>query len=89
MVKGTTASGFKFEVDQEILKDMEYIELAAETQSNSTKFPELVKMTLGEEQKKALYEHVRNENGRVLVDAVSDEFVEIIGILGEAEETKN
>ena len=88
MVKGTTASGFKFTVDQALLTDMEFVELAGEVQENGTLLPKLIKMILGDEQKKALYDHVRGEDGRVSVTAVADEIVEIFGILSATEETK-
>jgi hypothetical protein len=88
MVKGTTASGFKFTVDPALLTDMEFVELAGEVQENGTLLPKLIKMILGDEQKKALYDHVRGEDGRVSVTAVADEIVEIFGILSATEETK-
>lgn len=89
MIKGKTSTGFEFEVDPEVLEDMEYIELAADTQDNPALYPRFVEFTLGEEQKKALYDHVRSASGRVLVSKVSAEFTEIINILSEKTETKN
>ncbi len=88
MVKGTTASGFKYSVDPALLTDMEFVELAGEVQDNGALLPKLIKAILGEEQKKALYDHVRDDSGRVSVTAVSDEIVEIFNALAEAEPTK-
>jgi hypothetical protein len=67
---------------------MSIVELAGEVQENGTLLPKLIKMILGDEQKKALYDHVRGEDGRVSVTAVADEIVEIFGILSATEETK-
>lgn len=89
MVSGTTSSGFAVKVDPEVIQDMEFIELAAEAQNNGLLLPKLIEMVLGEKQKKALYDHVRNKKGRVLVSAVSDEFEEILSIIREDKDTKN
>ena len=70
MVKGTTASGFKYSVDPALLTDMEFVELAGEVQDNGALLPKLIKAILGEEQKKALYDHVRDDSGRVSVTAL-------------------
>ena len=89
MVSGTTSSGFAVKVDPEVIQDMEFIELAAEAQNNGLLLPKLIEMVLGEKQKAALYDHVRNKKGRVLVSAVSDEFEEILSIIREDKDTKN
>ena len=89
MVSGTTSSGFAVKVDPEVIQDMEFIELAAEAQNNGLLLPKLIEMVLGEKQKAALYDHVRNKKGRVLVSAVSDEFEEILQIIREDKDTKN
>ena len=87
MRKGTTESGFTFEVDEEDLNDMEFVELLANAQEDSLMFPRLIERMLGEEQKKALYDHLRNKNGRVPVDATIDIVTEILTLAGE--DTKN
>ena len=89
MVSGTTSTGFTVKVDPEVIQDMEFIELAAEAQNNGLLLPKLIEMVLGEKQKAALYDHVRNKKGRVLVSAVSDEFEEILSIIREDKDTKN
>lgn len=85
MVKGTTASGFKFEVDPEIVKDYEYLELASATSENGAFFPKLINMTLGVEQVKALKEHLRKIKGRVYTEDMSSEYTEIIEVLKNAD----
>lgn len=91
-LKGTTASGFNFEISEEIRDDMELLEqLIAIDKGDLTEAPALVKSLLGEKQKKALYEHCRGENGRVSSKQV---FAEIKGIFdaiknGDESELKN
>lgn len=89
MVEGTTKSGFKFSVDPEAVKDMEFLELVGEAETNPTKLGKMYECLLGKEQKKALYDHVRNKNGRVLIDDIKNESDEIFEAINNSEETKN
>ena len=90
MVKGKTSSGFSFQVDPEIVKDYEYLELAAASSSNGVLFPELVKFTLGEDQKKRLVDHLKKIKGRAYTEDVSAELKEILEALKESDsEVKN
>lgn len=73
MIKGTTRTGFNYEVDETRINDMEYLELLAKATGNIAYLPAVVEKLLGREQKTALYEHVRDENGRVSVDAIDRE----------------
>lgn len=83
MKKGKTSTGFEFELDTDVIMDMEFIELAAEASENGTKYPAMVEYALGKEQKKRLYNHVRNERGRVMFDDIRREFDEIFNIANE------
>ena len=83
MRKGTTESGFKFKFDEEDWNDMEFIELIAAADENPLKYPALIERMLGKEQKDALYEHCRNDKGRVPVDAVKKEIDEIFEVAGQ------
>ena len=76
--KGVTKSGFSYEVDAELLNDMELLDAISDMENNVLNLSKVVRKVLGESQRKALYDHVRDENGRVPVDAVSGEFVEIL-----------
>ena len=77
MLEGTTKSGFNFKVADESLNDFELIEVLSEVDVNPLLLPRLVKMLLGDEQKKALMDHLRTEKGNVPLDAMSDEIMEI------------
>lgn len=80
MIHGKTSTGFEFDFDTDVVRDMEFIELAAEASENGTRYPALIEYVLGKEQKKRLYDHVRNDKGRVMLDDVRREFDEIFEI---------
>ena len=65
MIKGTTQTGFKFSIDPDAVKDMEFIELAADAEENGLLLPKMIEHILGKEQKKKIYDHVRNSKGLV------------------------
>lgn len=87
MLKGITESGFEFEIDEARLDDMEFVEDLALAEANTAFFPRVLNRVLGEEQKKKLYDHLREESGRVPVKKAIDSFTEIMSIAGES--TKN
>lgn len=83
MVRGTTKSGFQFEVSKDVVNDMELLELLEEmTDENFFVMGKTCKKILGENQKKALYDHLRTDDGRVPVDAVSEVITEIFNAMG-------
>ena len=89
MAKGKTTSGFEYEVSRGMMNDAEFLEsFCAIRNGDNTQIFSLIEHVLGKEQKKSLYEHVRDEDGRVPLDALTDEIVEILGALGDKDETK-
>jgi len=89
-MKGKLRSGFKYEVDTEVFNDMEFIEVMAAAEGNEPlKIVEVVERLLGTDQKKALYDHLRNDAGRVPVEAVSEAIGEIIEQTAEDPAAKN
>lgn len=79
MTKGQTASGFAFELKENVLDNMELLELMVEVQSgNPAALIPSLKMILGDDQRKALYDHLRTEDGRVPIAAVASAFAEIV-----------
>lgn len=86
MVSGVTSSGFKFEIDETRLDDMEFIDALGEIEENAIALSKVVVTLLGKEQRARLYDHVRNEAGRVPLEAITSELVEI---MGANTETKN
>ena len=82
--RGTLKNGFEFAVDVEILDDMELIDTIAEAdEGNPAKFKEATDKILGKEQKKSLYDHLRNEKGKVPIEAFKDAFMEILESIGD------
>ena len=87
MLKGKTESGFAFEIDESIGDDMEFVEALAAVDDNPLQMPKVLEGALGKEQKTKLYDHVRNDKGKVPIEKVLEEFVEILNKAGE--QTKN
>jgi len=88
MISGRTESGFEFKIDPDLLDDMEFIDLLAEASENGLLLSKVLAFMLGEEQKKALYEHLRVQ-GKVSRSRVDEEAGEIIAFLNESDATKN
>lgn len=89
-VTGKTSSGFEFSILKKMLNNAEFLEAFAEVQNGDTmKIFDLVKKTLGQDQKQRLYDHIRDEDGCVPTDVLANEFAEIVSALSEASETKN
>ena len=83
-MKGTTRTGFAFEVDENAFNDMEVVDVLSSDEMDATyKMSFLVKRMLGAKQKKALYDHLRDASGRVPVDAVEREMEDIFDAFGQ------
>jgi hypothetical protein len=65
MIKGTLKSGFDFEISEAVFDDFELIELYAAVNKNPIYLGALAEKLLGKDQKKALVEHLRGEDGIV------------------------
>lgn len=81
--KGVTASGFEFEIDDAVINDMELIDAIADSMDdNPLAFSKVCAKLLGSEQRKKLYDHVR-ENGRVPLEKISTEITDIFNSFGD------
>lgn len=94
MVKGKTKSGFKFSADPEVLKTWAFIEQMAWIQTGDArglaKMRDTIDSLLGEGQMAKLEEHVQNDKGHALFEAIWAEFDEIVGIVKDKNaEAKN
>lgn len=83
MVKGKTTTGFEFVTNEAVFNDMEVVDAIADMQTGDESAvmvatSVLITKLLGAEQKKALYNHLRNDEGRVPIEAVSNAIVEIM-----------
>lgn len=87
MKEGVTKSGFKFVIEDGVLDDMELLEALVDVdKGNSAALPDVIVRVLGEDQKKKLYDHLR-ENGRVPVSKVGAELAEIFGAFDETKKS--
>lgn len=77
MVRGKLGSGFEFKLDDDIFDDFELVELFAKVAKNPIFIGDLAEKMLGTEQKKALVEHLRDENGKVRTSAMMQALKEI------------
>lgn len=88
-IKGKTGTGFEFEIDREVLEDAEFLEAYRKQEHNGMELFDFIKIAIGEEQKSKLYDHVRNEKGRVPMSKLKEELGDILLSLAENPETKN
>ena len=77
MIKITMGDGFKIELDENVFDDFELVELYAKVAKNPIWIGDLAEKLLGTEQKKALIEHLRDDNGKVHTTAVMNALKEI------------
>lgn len=81
--KGVTSSGFEFEIDDAVIDDMELIDAIADAMDNNPfAFSRVCAKLLGSEQRKKLYDHLR-ENGRVPLEKIGAEITDIFTAFGD------
>lgn len=79
MIEGKTKSGFAYSISDENVNNMELLDALAEAEDeNPLRISKVLRLLLGDEQRKELYGHLREENGRVPVEAVMTELKEIL-----------
>lgn len=84
MITGITASGFEYSIDPSVMDNMELLDRIVEIDTNPLALSKVVGLVLGSEQRKALYDHLRTDDGRVPVKGVSDAIVEIFNSSGQS-----
>jgi hypothetical protein len=84
MRKVELKNGLCLELDEKVLNNMELVDALEEASEESPlAISKIVKMVLGTENRKLLYESLRNEDGRVPMEAISDAIKEIFEAFGE------
>lgn len=81
-----TTTGFEFKVDKNALDNMELLDAFSaimEDENDITGLTKCITLLLGKAQKRRLYDHVRTEDGRVPVEAISREIADIFHALGD------
>lgn len=78
--------GFEADIDEQVINDMEFLDLVADFDAGDEKkifaMQKMSIVLLGQDGKKRLYDALRNEEGRVPVDAYGETMAELIGQLG-------
>lgn len=88
MLTGTTSSGFAWEIEEDALDDMELLDALAEIDAGRTDAVSAACLHLvGKKQRAALYDHLRDETGRVRISAVANELGEILGGLRDGKKS--
>ena len=79
-----TPSGFRWSINPAALDDLLVIEdLAALDGGDVLKVPSVLERLLGSDGKAALYDHLRTEDGRVPISALSSAIADTIAALGD------
>jgi hypothetical protein len=90
VIKGKTTSGFAFCIQKRALDNMELVDAIADlSDGNGTKVVTIVRLLLGEDQKKKLYDHVRDEDKIVPQEKISAELTEIFNLCRDDNAIKN
>lgn len=84
MIKGTTKSGFDFEVDEAYADDFELLELIGKLGTEPSVVAAILTRMLGEEQTKALKEYLRGDNGIIKASLMFEAVDDIINVFPKA-----
>ena len=78
MIRGVTSDGFEYEIDAKTLDNMELVDAISDaTEGDKLAISRICRHLLGVDQRKALYNHHRKEDGTVPIEAVSKTVIEI------------
>ena len=86
MIKGKTETGFEYELSQARLENYELVETLGEVEENPLALPKVVNLLLGKEQADNLKNHVRDDEGFVSTEKLTNEIMEVFQ---SQKETKN
>ena len=91
MVTGKTTTGFEYSMNLKRLKDARLLREMAQVRKDGDGVGELlvIEKMLGPEQFEALCTHCEDEEGIADVEALKEEFIEIVKAVGESQEGKN
>lgn len=77
MFTGKTKSGFTYCIPGKRIQNMELLDALTELETNGAALPKVVNLLLDANAKQKLYDHVRDEDGTVPVEAVATEIYDI------------
>lgn len=77
-------NGFELDVNESALNNMELFDALAEmTEGNALALSNVVKLMLGNDNRKKLYDYIRKEDGTVPLEQVDKCVTEIMNLLGD------
>ncbi len=93
-MKGTTSSGFEYEINEAIVKDWRFTKAIAlaDSEDETDKlrgYTKLVQLLLGRDGEKKLEKHVMTEDGMVPLESINGEVLEMMHALRQNPESKN
>ena len=84
MKKIVLENGLELEVNEQCLNNMELLDALEEmTDGNELAISKVVKLMLGKENRKKLYDHIRDKDGRVPLEIIDKCLTEIMLLLGD------
>lgn len=88
VIEVKTRSGFEWKLEADVTDDQELLDALVEVQKTRIYKP-VIDIMLGEEGRKALYNHVRNEKGKVPASKIMLEVADIFNCIRENKQVKN
>ena len=83
MKKIVLENGLELDIDESALNNMELVDAMEEMQENELAISKALKLLLGTQNRKKLYDFLREEGGNVPIEKVVPCFTEILNRLGE------
>ena len=85
MIQGKTRTGFSYEIAEDTMNNMELVDAMAELDEGGHPFAlsRVCLLLLGKEQRKRLYDHIREKDGKVPPQKMGEEIADIIRGYGE------
>ena len=85
MIQGKTRTGFSYEIAEDTMNNMELVDAMAELDEGGHPFAlsRVCLLLLGKAQRKRLYDHIRDEDGKVPPQKMGEEVADIIRGYGE------
>lgn len=84
MKKIVLENGLELEVNKQSLNNMELLDALEEmTDGNELAISKVVKLMLGKENRKKLYDYIRDKDGRVPLEKIDKCLTEIMMLMGE------
>ena len=83
MKKIVLENSLELEIDESALNNMELVDALIEMQENELAISTALKLLLGTQNRKKLYDFLREKDGKVPIEKVVPCFEEILNLLGE------